>query len=218
MVLRAVGESSSIMSLSEIGLKFQRKNVIKTMKWLKKEEQEEDTLSKKENLDEDSLPAALTQTDNSDRARGPIWQALDYIENIIVRMIAGIFTFIFLRIPRWIMNLIYEWMPTFGKFLKVCVLLLAWFSIILSIPLLMWFTDIFNIGEPIQFRSFSDANFNWAISEIAKSPISYFWILLCVAGSVWGILYYRRKRKLRKVALEASTSTGQNTETAKQIQ
>ena len=80
--------------------------------------------------------------------RSWLWNLLDKLEDIEIRMIYGIFLFIFAKIPIFIKDILVEWFLTFLKFLKVILLLSVWILII-SAPVIFWKYKYNNLGASL---------------------------------------------------------------------
>lgn len=117
---------------------------------------------------------------------------LDELQELLIKMILGIFQFILLRLPQAIYRALVRWFPTVVKVAKILVLAAVWLLLaagplflIMNIqgPLLAWRS--FELPLPDFYVRHADA-WNYAV-------IGY--TLLALYASIWGALYVRRRRK-----------------------
>lgn len=152
---------------------------------------------------------------------------LDIVESLFLKMIEGIFWFIFVKLPKYILNFIRVSFPAlynFFKFLlpkifkisKIGVLFCIWTGIVIFPSIVTRIISVSLFEEylkPVpyvkQYIIFIDEYIK-SISFIAQhlklyQVLSYFWIISTLIGSVWGVLYLRKKRK--KVKLQKDNHT-----------
>ena len=139
----------------------------------------------------------------------PVHSLLELIEDALIRMIKGIIRFIFVRVPVKIYELLNRIFPTLVKLIKVLFLLLVWGGIafVPIVAVLYWY-DSTGIGQ--LWAAFVDAPWFEKFSrlfdvatglerELAANRlpgiIAWIWIVLFIAGSIWGLLFAVRRRR-----------------------
>lgn len=156
-----------------------------------------------QNTEDDEGITSKSDAEEKEEKRSWLWYLLDKLEDVEIRMIYGIFRFIFIRVPCFIRDIILEWFPTLLKFLKVTVLFLIWCLIILS-PIVLFSYNSYEkkIHHGSDYTSsFQDIlyfiinlEFLKTSSQFSENYMIWIWSILGVMGSVWGILYIRRKK------------------------
>lgn len=156
----------------------------------------------------------MPETDDADllqeplvenKKRGSLWKLLDHLEQYLLKMIFGVFKFIFYRFPKFVWDTLANWFPTIVKFIKVSVLLCFWIIIVIG-PLGYLYYEVFGItlhpiDIEIEFWTIVDAYGMWPMA----------WSLIALIGSFWGLIYVKRitwrwwkRRADRKSRNEAS--------------
>jgi hypothetical protein len=125
---------------------------------------------------------------------------LEDLEDLLLRMIRGVFLFIFVKLPRWTYETLLDWLPTGVKFVKVCLLAALWLSLLAGPALLGYFwmaiaTRLSGVGIPL----------SGALRLYNERPLLYttagiLWGLLALTASVWGIWHVKRRR-VRRAAM-----------------
>jgi hypothetical protein len=145
--------------------------------------------------------------------RGPVWRVLDYLEDILVRMIKGIIKFIFFQLPKNIIDLLLKLFPTFIKFIKVSFLLVVWLVIIIGPMVFFGYFDRFNDLPLIDSSNLVNLLMETMNFEISQRPYTILWLALAAVGSIWGIRYMRRRKgSLRAWRRNAQESVDQTKE------
>jgi hypothetical protein len=149
----------------------------------------------------------------------PVHSVLEFLEDLLIRMIKGIVRFIFVRVPFRIIELLNRYFPTLVKFIKVLFLLLVWLGIGIGpvLAVLFWYDPGSFSASPPRVPYGRPATLDFAHSPISAvgNLISAFiaglqrelaanWLLaggavlwggLFVAGSVWGLFFAVRRRR-----------------------
>ncbi len=126
---------------------------------------------------------------------------LDKLEDIEIKMIYGVFLFVFIKVPTFIKDTLIEWFSILMKLIKVMFLFILWLSIIFS-PII-YFVYV-NYDSEYVNEVFHNIYINYD-SEYIKdifnefSNNQYFIIVsFCVSvgliGSIWGVFHVRRKQ------------------------
>lgn len=125
---------------------------------------------------------------------------LGFLEDLLIKMIIGVFRFIFVKVPGELYRSLVRWFPTLVRFAKVVALLGVWSSVTFgpcafSLQFSGWETSWFpwRIPVPQIYRDHAQL-WNWCAGCYTA---------LAVCGSIWGALYVRRRRKLARASRNA---------------
>jgi hypothetical protein len=130
--------------------------------------------------------------DSSSEGRGPLWELLDWVEQVLLRMIIGVFRFIFRKLPRFIYDVIKYWVPIFAKFLKV-TFIAAFLGVVVVGP------SVIAMKQMEQNRNNVDM----------LTLVMFGWTALSVVGMIWGLFWIRhRKRGLFSAVKQAFVEKG----------
>lgn len=121
---------------------------------------------------------------------GSLWRFLDWVEEIIWRMIVGVIRFIFRELPKWVIDILKEWFPTFTKLIKV-ILLIVTFLIISFGPGVYVYLSTHNL----YFYSYQYPKI--IVFEPWVNWIMYGWTTVAILGALWGLIRLRIRRKGR---------------------
>lgn len=119
-------------------------------------------------------------------------ELLEWLEDLFIKMIRGIFKFTLVHVPRELYRALVRWFPTLVRTLRVVVLGMIWL-VLASAPFnwMLFHEAIVNrLGwdgsvEPVWYHS----------HRLAWNASIYLYSLLAVAGSGWGVLYIKRLRR-----------------------
>ncbi len=130
-------------------------------------------------------PSSVTSQEES-LMSGKNWLSnlLDKLEDLEVKMIYGVFQFIFWKVPKFIKDTLINWFPTLVKLIKVIFLFLVWLAIISSPLIYFVYTNYDSEQISESFARFSDSEY----------LIVTFWIVIGLIGSIWGIFHLHRKQ------------------------
>lgn len=140
-------------------------------------------------------PSPREQTHAATEQDGWLWRSLGKVEEYELRMIFGIFRFVFWRLPRLIYDEVIAWLPTVAKLIKVVGLFVIWSScvgapLVLSIYSLSYIGDILNQMWSVAWRAIID------IGAILNETWRWAWLVTAVLGSAWGITHIKRRTGL----------------------
>lgn len=139
-----------------------------------------------------------TPTASPDGDAEPGW--LGFLEDLLVKMIIGVFRFIFVKVPGEVYRAFVRWFPTLVRFAKVVALLGVWLSVTfgpcaVSLQFSGWETSWFPWRIPVP-QIYQDHALIWRWCAV-------FYTVLAICGSIWGALYVRRRRKLARASRNA---------------
>ena len=125
---------------------------------------------------------------------------LGLLEDLLVKMIVGVFRFIFVKVPGEVCRALVRWFPTLVRFAKVIGLLGVWLSVTFGL-----------CAVSLQFSGWETSWFPWRtpVPQIYQDHAQIWhwcagcYTVLAVCGSIWGALYVRRRRKLARVSRNA---------------
>lgn len=119
---------------------------------------------------------------------------LELIEDVLVKMIVGLFRFISVKVPTEIYRAVVRWFPTLVRVGKIGALLAFWL--------------IAALGPCLVTLQFAGVLFEGWTQLVAPNlylshpgiwqAVACIYTALALSGSVWGVLYVRRRRKLAK--------------------
>jgi len=110
---------------------------------------------------------------------------LDKLEDLEVKMIYGVFQFLFWKVPKFIKDTLINWfLPILVKLIKVIFLFVVWLAI---------------ISSPLIYFVYTNYDSEQIIESLAKFSnneyfIAIFWIVIVLIGSIWGIFHVHRKQ------------------------
>lgn len=119
---------------------------------------------------------------------------LDWIEDILKRMIVGLFRFVFVRVPVEIYRALVHWYPTLVQVVRILFLFASWLVCTFGPAALAW---------GLRVGWFRDVPWEWLRGLQLPwygDALIVFYTALAVAGSFWGIQYIKLKRRKRKNA------------------
>ena len=130
------------------------------------------------------IPNSATQTE-SDSDGG----LLGFIEQMLRRMIWGIFRFVFIDSPLRIWRFLVETFPWFIRLLRVAVYGIIW-AVISFWPLLA--VRYFPAIKSEMFAKLVGFVFT---HQVSIRVFGYVWAAVCLAGSLWGIIKWTSYRR-----------------------
>ena len=120
---------------------------------------------------------------------------LELIEDVLVKMIVGLFRFISVKVPTEIYRAVVRWFPTLMRIGKIVALLAFWLTAALGPCLVtLQFAGALFESRPQLLPAPSLYLFHPGIWQVVVG----IYTALALSGSVWGVLYVRRRRKLAK--------------------
>jgi tetratricopeptide (TPR) repeat protein len=128
--------------------------------------------------------------ENGEACVAPEDSLLDQLEDLLSRMIRGVFRFTFVRLPREVYEAVIRWFPTAVKLLKVLGLLAAW--LLLTFGPVAWVLGNGawvspDVGPPLA----------WYYAHRTPWDVALcLWSAVAIIGSVWGVARLRRKGRL----------------------
>lgn len=131
---------------------------------------------------------------------GVLWSVLDKLESLLVKMIRGAFYFTFVRVPRWVYDILVEWFSSVIKAVRVLILAVLWLVIVV-IPGL--FAFLVHEGHTASLREAVSSDAVWLSAiegwfgshGVYATVVAYTWSGLALVGSVWGAVHLRRRRR-----------------------
>lgn len=122
---------------------------------------------------------------------------LEWAEDLLVRMICGVYKFIFIKLPTEAYYTVVRWFPTLVRLIKVAFYLaILMASIFLPAVMAM---NRQGIIEPSGW--FVIPVPDWYLDHPAIwDAVAYCYSTLALIGSIWGAVYLRRRFKRRAVA------------------
>jgi DNA-directed RNA polymerase subunit RPC12/RpoP len=130
------------------------------------------------------VPSATGQT-NSESDGG----LLGFIEQMLRRMIWGIFRFVFLDSPLRIWRLLVETFPWFIRLIRVAVYGLIWAA------LSFWPFLALRYIPAIKSEQFAKLVAFTVRHQTSIRIFGYVWAAVCLAGSLWGIAKWTSQRR-----------------------
>ncbi|MDB5340527.1 MAG: hypothetical protein JWN70_6146 [Planctomycetaceae bacterium] len=123
-------------------------------------------------------------------------ELLEWLEDLFIKMIRGIFKFTFIHIPCEVYRTLVHWYPTLVRTFRVAILGATWLFLA-SAPLIWilcheWFMN--RIGgdgstQPIWYYA----------HQLAWNAVFYLYTGFAIVGSGWGVFYVKRlRRKLKE--------------------
>ena len=123
------------------------------------------------------------------KAGGEIEGLLGFVEQMLKRMIAGVFRFVFIDSPERIWRFIVRSFPWFIRLLRVMVYAGCWALLVFWPLLLVKCVPHLDHASVNGIRAFvAEYNVHIRIG-------GYVWATICLAGSVWGIVRWAVSRK-----------------------
>ena len=117
---------------------------------------------------------------------------LAWLEDLLIKMIVGVFRFIFVKLPSEFYRALVLWFPTLVRLLKVASLLIVWLTVTFGPIAVALRSDDLGPTRPLDLISAPEAATSH--SELwTWCAVAYTAVALC--GSVWGAMYVRRLRK-----------------------
>ncbi len=143
---------------------------------------------------EKGKPSAWTEADSVPENRGTLWILLNKVQDLELRMIRGVFRFVFRKVPSFLWDTLCRWAPTLAKFLQV-VALGAVLAIIVGGPLLYASYPSYHllVADIDGFlMALGQLAFAVPFDEVPRALV-ILWTALAAIGAVWGIFYVRRR-------------------------
>lgn len=124
---------------------------------------------------------------------------LEIVEDLLIKMIAGLFRFIFVKVPTELYRAVLRWFPTLVQMLRIGGLLMFWLAAALGpcVVMLQFSGRAFENWPRIPVPSMYEMH-----SEIWQAVVGSYTVL-ALTGSLWGVLYLRRRRKTIRAARDA---------------
>lgn len=120
---------------------------------------------------------------------------LELMEDVLVKMIVGLFRFISVKVPTDIYRAVVRWFPTLVRIGKIGALLAFWLMAALGPCLVtLQFAGALFESRP---QLLPAPNLYLSHPGIWQAVVCIY-TALALSGSVWGVLYVRRRRKLAK--------------------
>jgi DNA-directed RNA polymerase subunit RPC12/RpoP len=122
---------------------------------------------------------------------------LEWAEDLLVRMICGVYKFIFIKLPTEAYHTVVRWFPTLVRLIKV-----AFYLAILMASIFLPAVVAMNRQGIIEASGwFVIPVPDWYLAHPAIwDAVAYSYTALALIGSVWGAVYLRRRFKKRKSA------------------
>lgn len=114
---------------------------------------------------------------------------LEWIEEILIKMILGIFQFILLRLPQEIFEALVRWLPTTIRLIRILVLFCSWMLLVSGPAATTWFM--------IEKQQADCPWYAW--------PAAWGYTFLAILGSAWGVRYIKRRRRWKKAQQSAAS-------------
>jgi len=111
---------------------------------------------------------------------------LAWLEDLLIKMIVGVFRFICVKLPSEFYRALVRWFPTLVRLGKVLSLLTIWLVVTFGPLALSMNTDPPDLVSSVSTEPSRPEFWKWC-------AVSYTAVALC--GSVWGAMYVRRLRK-----------------------
>lgn len=116
---------------------------------------------------------------------------LGFIEQMLRRMIWGIFRFVFIDSPLRIWRFLLETFPWFIRLMRVAVYGIIW-AFISFWPLLgVRYIPAIKSDKFVQLVGFITNH------QVSIRVFGYAWVAICLAGSLWGIIKWTSYRRAR---------------------
>lgn len=121
---------------------------------------------------------------------------LEIVEDLLIKMIAGLFRFICVKVPTELYLAVLRWFPTLVRMLRICLLLAFWLVAAFGpcIVTLQFSGRAFETWRHIPVPPIYETH-----SEIWQAVVGSYTVL-ALTGSLWGVLYVRRRRKTARAA------------------
>jgi hypothetical protein len=131
---------------------------------------------------------------------------LDEVESLLWRMLAGVFRFAFLRLPRLAYDFIMHVSPTFAKVARILLLLAAWAAIAVAPGLAAY--DFREVRDRLAPWGDAAPAIAWCFGhEAGCRVVLAVWSGVALCGSVWGALYVRRKARRGRLVTDGTGGT-----------
>ena len=117
---------------------------------------------------------------------------LAFLEDLLVRMIVGVFRFIFVKLPSELYRALRRWFPTLMRVVKILILLVAWLTLVFG-PL---FGSLHRAGSAKMWLPYEITvpAFYLRHAQLLDALVLGY-SAIAVVGSIWGAVYMRRRRK-----------------------
>jgi DNA-directed RNA polymerase subunit RPC12/RpoP len=116
---------------------------------------------------------------------------LGFIEQMLRRMIWGIFRFVFVDSPLRIWRFLVETFPWFIRLLRVAVYLLIWATLCFWPFLALRYVPALKSEHCAQLVAFTTSH------QTTIKIFGYIWVSVCLAGSLWGIAKWTSQRRAK---------------------
>jgi hypothetical protein len=124
---------------------------------------------------------------------------LEEVESLLLRMIAGVFRFTFVRTPRFLYDLVVRCLPWGVKIARVLILLVIWVAIVFGPAYWVYVLE----EQPTPWAGPLGAVVRWFREHRALGHIGLtVWTVLALAGSVWGAIYIRRRIRRKRATAQ----------------
>ena len=114
---------------------------------------------------------------------------LGFIEQMLRRMIWGIFRFVFLDSPLRIWQFFVQSFPWFIRLLRVAVYGLIWAMLSFWPFLALRYVPALKSAQFTQLVAFTTSH------QTGIKIFAYIWVGICLAGSLWGIIKWTSQRR-----------------------
>lgn len=114
------------------------------------------------------------------------------IEDVLIKMIYGVFRFILIKVPQEIYGAVVRWFPTIVRLVRIMLLLAAWL-VLVGGPACIRYLSV-EYRPPWWPELGTLLEFYWEHAAVFDGLIVVY-TALAVCGSAWGVLYIRRRRK-----------------------
>lgn len=126
---------------------------------------------------------------------------LDELQNLLTRMILGIFQFILVKLPTEICRALVRWFPTLMRLIKVCALIVVLLAILTG-PMCIMLSHRRDLLRSYPYAARA-ADF-YASHEGPCDSAVWIWTVLALCGAIWGALRLkRRKKRLKEIKSSA---------------
>jgi len=117
---------------------------------------------------------------------------LGFIEQMLRRMIWGIFRFVFVDSPLRIWRFLIDTFPWFIRLLRVAVYLLIWATLCFWPFLALRYVPALKSENCAELVTFVNSH------QTTIMIVGYIWVSVCLAGSLWGIAKWTSQRRAKK--------------------
>lgn len=125
-------------------------------------------------------------------------ELLEWLEDLFIKMIRGMFKFTFIHIPCEAYRTLIQWSPTLVRAFRVAILGATW--LVLALTPLIWVLFHQSIMTRVGADGLTEPIWYYA-HQLAWNTVFYLYTGFAVVGSGWGVFYVKRlRRKLQERA------------------